>query len=130
MKNRHTGLIVLRGFLVLVACALGWFFAAQIRTMRPGFRFELFWAELGFACATAVPLGLLSALGLRWRIKGLLIGLIIAIAVLSAELSAATEELVFVRRHQAHASGPTSRFFFSENWLAYDPATKTLSGSD
>src|SRR5262249_34555518 len=106
--------------------------ATQVRTMRPGFRPELFRGELGFACAIGVPAGLLSAIGLKWRTKGMFIGLIIAVTVLSAELSAATEEFLFVQawRHQGRSSGPVPRFFFSENWLAYDPATQTLSGSD
>lgn len=130
MQIRRTPLNVFRGFVILLACAFGWYLAAQIRTMRPGFHLAPLWAELAFACMPAVPLGLLSTIGLRWRTKGVVIIFVITVAVLSAELWAATEEIVFIRQHQENASGPKARFFFSDSWLAYDPATRTLSGSD
>jgi Na+/proline symporter len=130
MQTRRTLVNVGRGIVILLACGIGWYLAAQVRSMRPGFHLWPLLAQLAFTFLPAVSLGLLSAVGLEWRTKSLIIGCVVAVAVSSSEVWAAAEEYAFVRQHQGNASGPTPRLFFSESWFAYDPATGTLSGSD
>lgn len=50
--------------------------------------------------------------------------------VMAADFVATREERDFVENYKLTGKGPTPRQMFPSHWLAYDPATKHLSGGD
>ena len=130
MKFKSTALNIIR--VVLLATAFGWasLHAAQVRTMHPGIQIQSVFFEFAFALVPALLLGSPGMIGFSWSAKARVIGLMALFSVFCAELWAGLEEIRFVQQHQTVASGPKARAYFSSCWLAYDPATKTLSGAD
>ncbi|HOE97299.1 MAG TPA: hypothetical protein PLS90_06755 [Candidatus Sumerlaeota bacterium] len=106
-----------------LACMFG-------RTMAPGL--TLYTA--GMALLSFSSMALLPALALLrlWhgRRRLALIGLVLPVSLLLGCVVGFTEERLFIWRYRETGAGPTPRWTVEMHWLAYDPATGELAGSD
>ena len=116
-------------WLVLLAI-FGWFSLTGFRTTWVGFTLLGLLHESGFALGFVFPLAIMGFLNFSWR-RRLGYTAIFALAlVVSAEVWAGLEEDFFRERFRLVASGARGRLIFHSNWIAFDPTTGILSGSD
>jgi hypothetical protein len=117
--------VIATGFTFYLAyqmCLLG-------RTMEPFLSaYTLRMALLHFGIFAALPTIALIR-GWQGGSRALVCSLILPVAFVCACSVAAFEESRFISQHGS-GIGPTPRWTVSNHWLAYDPATDRLYGSD
>jgi hypothetical protein len=99
------------------------------RTMEPRLTVDnVKWAAFLFVVYGSIPC---LALFRIWRgdVRKVIVAAVFPVCFVVACGVAGFEEFWFVQQHQ-EGIGPTSRWTVSNQWLAYDAGTKTLSGSD
>src|SRR4051794_2435335 len=104
MKRQPLILLLARFALLLGVGGCGWYFAAMFRTSGWGYSdlFGSLFISLATFCVVALPLAFIPLIGLPWRRKGLVIGILAILCISAVELYARGQEYLLVRRLGEH----------------------------